>query len=162
MKKFSFRKSFSASILAGTIFFVLELIMVWIFLGKSPWGPSRLMASIVLGKAVLPPPDTFDLGIFIMALIVNFILAFIYSLIIDAIVHRASAGFALLLGFLGGLALYYINFYVFTFWFPWFASARNWVTVLTHIIFGISAALIYKGFIRLSSNSSMEVQPEQY
>jgi hypothetical protein len=29
--------------------------------GDSPWGPPRMIAAIVMGEGVLPPPATFDL-----------------------------------------------------------------------------------------------------
>lgn len=37
-----------------------------------------------------------------------------------------------------------INFYGFTAIFPWFAMARNWVTVISHIVFGAVIALYYR------------------
>lgn len=42
-----------------------------------------------------------------------------------------------------GLALYLVNFYLFTAVFPWFAMARNWVSVFAHIVFGLVAAWVY-------------------
>lgn len=47
-----------------------------------------------------------------------------------------------------GLVVYWVNFYGFTEVFPWFAAARNWITVFAHIVFGIVAAWAYKGFAR--------------
>ena len=47
------------------------------------------------------------------------------------------------LGAVFGLALYLINFYVVTGAFPWFAELRGWSTLITHLIFGVSASLLY-------------------
>jgi hypothetical protein len=41
------------------------------------------------------------------------------------------------LGGLLGLLLYGINFYGFTAVFPWFAEGRSWVSMFTHIVFGM-------------------------
>lgn len=32
--------------------------------------------------------------------------------------------------------------------FPWFATARNGITIFTHIVFGAVAAWVYKAFVR--------------
>lgn len=37
-----------------------------------------------------------------------------------------------------------MNFYGFTTLFPWFAMARNWVSVFAHLVFGLAAAWAYK------------------
>ena len=49
-----------AAIIAGIVFMMLEMIMVPVFMGGSPWGPPRMIAAIGMGKGVLPPPATFD------------------------------------------------------------------------------------------------------
>ena len=44
-----------------------------------------------------------------------------------------------------GLLLYVVNFYGFTAIFPWFAMAQNWVSIFSHIMFGVIAGWAYKG-----------------
>ncbi|MDQ3007384.1 MAG: hypothetical protein M3R47_18615, partial [Chloroflexota bacterium] len=51
---------------------------------------------------------------------------------------------AILIGAVFGLILYFINFYGLTAIFPWFAMARNWISIFAHIMFGLIAAAAYK------------------
>ena len=49
-----------AGIVAGFVFMVLEMLLVQLVGGGSMWGPPRMMAAMVMGRGVLPPPATFD------------------------------------------------------------------------------------------------------
>lgn len=133
-----------AGAIAGAVFLVLELIMVPLFLGMPPWAPVRMIGAIVLGEGVLPPPATFDLGILVVAAVVHFVLSIIYGLVTGLLVARLTMGPAVMVGLGVGLALYLVNFFVFTGVFPWFADARNWVSVFAHLVFGAVAAWSYK------------------
>ncbi|WP_408358953.1 hypothetical protein [Paraburkholderia sediminicola] len=53
---------------------------------------------------------------------------------------HSSVGMASLAGGAFAAAVYLINFHGMTRFFPWFAEARNWASLLAHIIFGIVAA----------------------
>lgn len=126
-----------SAIIAGVVFMILEMIMVSLFAGGSPWGPPRMIAAIGLGNGVLPPPATFDFSVMLVAVVIHLILAFIYALILAFILTRwAPVNSALWVGLVFGLALYLVNFYGFTLIFPWFAMARNWITLFTHVVFG--------------------------
>ena len=133
-----------SGLIAGAVFMMLEMIMVPLFLGGSAWGPPRMIAAIVMGKDVLPPPATFHLGILIVAMIVHFTLSIIYAVLFDWVTERMGLTTTILLGAVFGLLLYLINFYGFTAIFPWFAMARNWVSIFAHIVFGVSVAVAYK------------------
>jgi len=132
-----------AGIIAGMVFLVLEMIMVPVFGGGSPWGPPRMMAAIVLGEGVLPPPATFEVGIIMAAMGLHAVLSIVYAVVFAAVVSRLSFGLALILGGFGGLVLYLVNFYGFTALFPWFAMARNWISIFGHVVFGLVAAGAY-------------------
>ncbi|MGI8548860.1 MAG: hypothetical protein ACR2M1_16305 [Gemmatimonadaceae bacterium] len=134
-----------SGLIAGVAFLMLEMIMVPAFLGKSMWGPPRMIGAIVLGKGVLPPPATFDAGVVITALAVHLIFSIIFMLILAWIIYRMDFGAALGIGALFGLALYFINFYLLTGIFPWFAMARSWVSLFTHTVFGLVGAWAYMG-----------------
>ncbi|MGH8771688.1 MAG: hypothetical protein ACREV2_10995 [Burkholderiales bacterium] len=137
-----------AGLIAGLVFLVLELALVPVFMGMSPWAPVRMIAAIIMGQGVLPPPDTFDLGIFLAAGAVHFGLSIVLGLILAGIftwLHLdSSAWLSLLAGAVFGLVVYFVNFYGMTSFFPWFADARNWLSITVHAIFGIVAALAYK------------------
>jgi len=132
-----------AGVIAGLVFLMLEMIMVPVFGGRSPWGPPRMIAAIVLGEGVLPPPATFAPGIVAVAMVLHFVLSIVYALTFALVIHRLGLGAALALGATGGLILYLVNFYGFTALFPWFAMARNWISIFAHIVFGLTVAGVY-------------------
>ncbi|MGH7477289.1 MAG: hypothetical protein ACRELD_13530 [Longimicrobiales bacterium] len=138
-----------AGIIAGAVFLMLELVMVPVFLGESAWGPPRMIAAIALGQDVLPPPATFDLVIVLVAMMIHFVLSVLYALVLAWFVSRLGTGAAVATGAAYGLALYVVNFYLFTTVFPWFAMARNWVSIVAHILFGVIAAWAYKRLHRM-------------
>jgi hypothetical protein len=144
-----------AGLIAGVVFLVLEMILVSLA-GNSPWAPVRMIGAILMGRDVLPPPATFALGVFISALIVHFVLAIIYGLILSAIVFRLEEWLGLVVGAVFGLVLYWINFYGFTAVFPWFAEARGGLGILAHLVFGFVAAWSYK---ELTKRQIQQEQP---
>ncbi|RQS63558.1 hypothetical protein DID96_29630 [Burkholderia sp. Bp8963] len=131
---------------AGVVLVVLELLAMWVT-GQSPWGPPRMIAAIALGRDALAQPATFDLGIMLLALVVHFALSIVFALILSVIVapfsFDSSVGMASLVGAVFGAAVYLVNFYGMTRWFPWFAEARGWMSLVGHIVFGLVAADTY-------------------
>ncbi|MGQ0562916.1 MAG: hypothetical protein ACT443_13705 [Gemmatimonadota bacterium] len=139
-----------AGIIAGAAFMMLEMLLVQFAMGESMWGPPRMIAALVMGKGVLPPPATFDIGILMVAMVVHFMLSIIYAIVLGFIVDRMGLGAAIMIGAVYGLILYLVNFYGMTVVFPWFAMARSWVGIFSHIMFGAIAAGAYKGLQRKS------------
>ncbi len=142
MDKNFFKAAVIAGLIAGAVFMMLEMIMVPIFMNGSPWGPPRMIAAIIMGKSVLPMPGeavTFNFGVMMVAIMLHFVMSIIYAIILGWFCKKLRLGTAIIVGAVFGLALYFINFFAFTGVFPWFAMARNWVTVTTHLIFGIVA-----------------------
>jgi len=76
--------------------------------------------------------------------LIHFALSIAYGLTLSAFISRLSTAAALLAGAAFGLALYAINMYAFTFFFPWFAAARDWITAATHVVFGVVVAAVYR------------------
>jgi uncharacterized membrane protein len=78
----------------------------------------------------------------------HFLLAIAYGLLIGWIVQRLtlrSYTATLTVGAAIGLAIYLVNFYlVASFVFEWFAMARNWVSLVTHVMFGLVTAWAYR------------------
>lgn len=137
-----------AGLIASLVFLMYEMIMVPLFMGQSPWGPPRMMAAILMGEGVLPPPATFNFVIVMVAMMIHFVLGVIYAFIIAEVVHRTELGIALVIGALAGLTLYFINFYGFTAVFPWFEMARNWISLSGHVLFGLVTAWTYRSMIK--------------
>jgi len=75
-------------------------------------------------------------------LIVHFVLAIVFAVILGVIMAPfsldSSVGMASLAGVLFGVAVYLVNFYGMTAFFPWFAEARGWVGEL-HLPYRVRA-----------------------
>lgn len=144
------RASIGAGLIAGAVFLVAEMLMVWLFMGQSPWGPPRMMAAMVLGRDILPPPDTFSMVAVTVAMLIHFPLSVVYGLAIGWMVHRLDMAMALLAGIaIGLIAIYLVNFYIVApAAFPWFVEARNGINVFAHALFGAVAAAAYVGLRR--------------
>lgn len=134
-----------AGVIAGIVFLIAEMLLVWVITGMSPWAPPRMMGAILLGKDVLPPPADFSLAVVAAALAVHLPLSIAYGLILGWIVRRLEMGAALLAGAAFGLvAVYLVNFYLIApVLFPWFVEARNWISIAAHVLFGMVAAGAY-------------------
>jgi len=133
-----------AGVIAGSVFFLLLVFVTPIFAGGNAWVVIRLLASIGLGADILAPPATFDLTALIVALISNFVLSIGFALLIAYVLHRWGLIMGIVGGALLGLAIYAINFYTLTFFFPWFFAMRSWPIVISHLIFGALAGGIYE------------------
>ncbi|WP_354686829.1 hypothetical protein [Cupriavidus necator] len=135
-----------AGVVAGVVFLVFELLAT-VMMGRNAWEPLYMIAAIMLGPDILTQAMTFDFGVLIAAVVVHFVLAIIYGLILATIMapfhFDSSIGMASLVGAVFGLALYWVNFYGMTAFFPWFAEARGWVSAIAHIVFGLVAADSY-------------------
>lgn len=140
-----------AGIVAGTLATVVQLFLWWAFLDALPWmlyRDARLTAAILMGREVLPPPVTFDWNVMMVAALIHFAISIAYGLILACLISRLGMALSLLVGSIFGLILYGINMYGVTIIFPWFWEARDWITILTHIVFGISLAGTYKVFAK--------------
>lgn len=144
-----------AGLIAGAVFMMMEMLLVGTVGGESPWAPPRMIAAIVLGQSVLPPPATFDMGILMAAMMVHFPLAVIYALVFGWVATRLQLGFgaALIAGLAFGVLIYLVNFYGFTGLFPWFAMARNWISLLSHAVFGLVLGGAYQGLAKQTAGS---------
>lgn len=132
-----------AGLVAGVAFLMIEMAML-MMMGQSPWGPPRMMGAIVLGQGALTPPDTFDMVVVGVAMMLHLMLSVVYALIFALIAGRLSLGPALAVGAVFGAAIYALNFYAFTALFPWFAMARGMGSIVGHVVFGVILALVYK------------------
>lgn len=132
-----------SGLIAGAVFMMLEMLMVPMFLGGSPWGPPRMIAAIAMGEGVLPPPATFDLTILMVAVVVHFVLSLVLAFIFGLIAKGRTVGSAALIGGMFGLVVYLVNLYGMTAVFPWFEMARNWVSIFAHVMYGVVLGWVY-------------------
>jgi uncharacterized membrane protein YagU involved in acid resistance len=78
--------------------------------------------------------------------VIHFALSVILALVLAWIVSRwhLNTGLAVAAGAVFGLVIYLVNFYpVASALFPWFAMARNWISILSHVVFGMAVAWVY-------------------
>lgn len=133
-------------VLAGVVFLLLDMLAT-VMMGGSAWAPTHMIAAIVMGNSALGSPAMFNIGIVVVALIVHFALAIGMGLVLGLIMapfhFDSSWGMASVVGAVFGLVVYVVNFYGMTQFFPWFAEARGWTTLIAHVIFGIVAADAY-------------------
>ena len=146
MQNVNWTAAIKAGLIAGLIFMMLEMLLVATIGGGSPWAPPRMIGAMILGDGVLPPPADFDPTVFVVAMVIHFalsiLLALLFALIADAL--RLSTTVAAVAGLLFGLAVYVVNFYGMTSLFPWFAMARNGISVFAHGIFGLVLGYSYR------------------
>ncbi len=134
-----------AGVVGGIVFMMLEMIMAPMFTGAPGiWAPPRMIGAIGLGQEVLPPPGTFHLGAVMVAMVIHFALSIAFGIATAFIVRTMGTGAAIAVGVVLALLLYVFVFYVMTPVWPWFANARNWVSIFAHVMFGVAVAWWYR------------------
>jgi hypothetical protein len=104
----------------------------------------RLTAAIVLGPGALDPAAATNMQTWLVATLVHFSLSVAYGIVLAAATHKLGLAASLLAGALFGLAVYTLNMYGFTRLFPWFEAARDPITIAAHLVFGVTAAFVYR------------------
>jgi len=136
-----------AGVTAGIVATLTQIALWSIFTAALPaifFRDSRFAAAIVMGRGVLPPPASFDGRVMLVATLVHFALAILYGLTVARLIAGLRIAPSLLAGSAFGLVLYAINMYGFTAVFPWFASSRDWITAVAHVVFGVALAGAYR------------------
>ncbi len=138
--------AFWAGIIASIVFFLLNILAVPSLLETNMWVIIRLFASVFLGKDILAPPATFDLTALLVSIITTLVLSIGFTLLIAFVLHQWGMLVGILGGAVFGLAIYLINFYSLSYFFPWFFALSSWPFVISHIIFGAVAGGVYEAF----------------
>ena len=133
-----------AGVIAGLIFLLANLFWLPQVMGGNAWVIIRLLASLMMGKAILAPPATFHLGALVIGLITHFTLSISYACLIAFLIHRWGLLTGIFLGAMLGAVIYVINIYSLTLLFPWFFGMRHTAFLLTHILFGLCAGGLYE------------------
>ena len=126
---------------AGVIATVTQSAMWWLAGIPVPeilFRDARLTAALVMGADVLPPPSTPQWDILLIAMVIRLVSAVAYALAPAHLAGRLRTGPDLLAGALYGPAIYPVNLHGFTLLFPWFAVARDWVTLIARLVFGVA------------------------
>ena len=137
-----------AGLVAGTVFIVMELLVVRFLMYQGAWGTVTMVAAIILGRDALmspAPPAWLVIG---AALVVHYALSIVLATLLAALVaaFRLDTSYALTLGtgLAFGALVYVINFYGLVRFFPWFNEARSVESLFAHMVFGLMAAGSYK------------------
>jgi ribose/xylose/arabinose/galactoside ABC-type transport system permease subunit len=140
-----------AGLAAGAVLMVLELFWAASMGGDGPWRLPHMVAAIILGSGWLESAAAggyaFHAGVVAAALAVHYALGVAFGLLLgllvswlrlDTLLGRMEA-----LGAVFGVLLYLLNFHLMAQIFPWFAELQGGATLTAHLVFGISAALLY-------------------
>jgi len=135
---------------AGAVLMVLELLWAGVMMADGPWRISQFVAAITMGpyEVLHAPAHVFDAGVVGVALVTHYVLGISFGLVLGAVIagyhYDDDSKLSLpLVGAIFGAALYLLNFFALTEVFPWFAEMRAWGTFACHLIFGITAAVLY-------------------
>ena len=105
----------------------------------------RLLAAFMAGPVTLHAPRSIDAGLIAPAIGMHaaFSLAFawVFCRMEDTLTFGRALAFAAVLGF----GIYMFDFYVMTWVFPWWITARGVATILAHVLFGVTTVLAHKG-----------------
>src|SRR5690606_5661671 len=111
-----------------------------------PWRISSLVAALAMGPAALESSGP-NFDVLAVALVTHDVLGVVFGLVLGFLIGRLhyeqSAGMMQVLGALFGAVLYLFNFHLMTQFFPWFTELRGWATLIAHLVFGMTASLLY-------------------
>lgn len=132
-------KGIIAGGLAGIVFAMFEMVVA-AFMGNGFFAPLRMIAAIVLGPSVLMASSPLLVPVIVGA-IVHMMLSAIYGMLFVVAAHyvtilRRDAASLLIATSVFGLALWIVNFYVFSpLLFRWFENTSPLVQSIAHTFF---------------------------
>ncbi|KQV85501.1 hypothetical protein [Rhizobacter sp. Root1221] len=138
-----------AGFAGGAVLMVLELVWSGMSLGDAgPWRTSHLVAALLLGpEAMWSASPGFDAGLVVAALFTHYLLGIAFGLLLGFVAtgfhYESNASAMAGIGAAFGALLYVVNFHVMVRWFPWFIELQGWPTFTAHVVFGLTAALLY-------------------
>ena len=140
-----------AGIVAGVVATIAQVLLWLAFTDALPAifvRDARMAAAIVLGEGALSRPDD-DPAVLAVATIVHFALSIAYGVAIGCGVHRLRLATSIVAGGALGAALFAVNMFGFTRLWPWFEAARDGITFVAHLVFGVTAAWTYHALTRI-------------
>lgn len=132
-----------AGLIGGALFITVEMFLMQVFGKGSLWDPVRLSASIALGNRAVATSTPFTSDILFVGMFMHFILSILYAVVLGLLIRKLKPPAAVLVGAAFGLALYLFHFYGLAAFYPWVAGWRNWIVIVSHLVFGMSTAWIF-------------------
>ncbi len=120
---------------AGVLLGVQSILMA-IFAQESVWKTSWVVAAGFMGTEVLHWPAVFDLAPITAALTALYPTALVCAVLLYPATHYLGLKWSILLGGLAGGLFYVGDLYGLTRLFPWLVQERNWMAVVSHLVFG--------------------------
>ena len=140
------RAALIAGFIAGSVFLLFVVFVVPVIFGNGDISTAiRNIGSVILGPTALQEQESLSLIAILAALVVNYALAILATLLLAVIIHRWGLVTGIVLGAIFGFALYLINNFLTSQFFPWFIFNTTWF-VTAHIIFGAIAGGAYEAF----------------
>lgn len=136
------RAAVIAGLVGGLVFMLVQMIGQAMIAGGSIWAFPRYVAALIMGRDVLL--GDLSVAVIVVGLLLHFLLALIFGLILAAIIHEWNLLVGVVVGALFGLALYAINYYTMSRFFPWFYPVRAWLDITAHVLFGLTAGGVYE------------------
>ncbi len=140
-----------AATIAGLLAAMISLglgMAVLQYLHENAIGLPRLLATIVLGRGALDADVTPVATAVAVGIAVHLALGLVFAFVISFTLHRWGFWVGLIGGGLFGLALYAINTYTMSRFFPDFYFYRSWFMVGLHVVFGALCGGIYEAIER--------------
>jgi hypothetical protein len=140
-----------AAVTAGLIAAIVSLAAgmgVLHYLHENAMSLPRLLATIVLGRDALSADTVPNMTAFAAGLGVHLVLGLLFAFLISFTLHRWGFWVGLIGGGLFGLALYAINTYTMSRFFPEFWHYRSWFMIGFHVLFGALCGGIYEAIER--------------
>jgi hypothetical protein len=150
-RSIDWRAAACAGLVAGGIATALQMVAWWMAgaaVEELLARDAALTAAVVLGRDVLQSSSGFAREVFLAATLVHLSLSLLYGLLLAPLIAGRGRAASLGIGVACGLLLFGVNLYGFTLVFPWFAQARDAITLLAHAAFGAACAGVYKAMAR--------------
>jgi hypothetical protein len=132
---------------AGAVLMVLELLWATASGSMGPWRISQLVAAIVLGSDTGHASDMFSVPIVATALATHYVLGTVFGMVLGFISagfrYDTGPGVLAIVGLVFGALLYLFSFHAATQVFAWLVELRGWATFAAHLVFGVTASLLY-------------------
>ncbi len=136
---------FAAGLFSGMVMLLVSILLPWIFLGDAGLIV-RIMASVLLGPAVILPQANLVPGVYVVAILTHFLLSLLFAFLITLIFYRWGMIVAFMGGAVMGAVIYFMNYYAFSLIFPWLLPYHNWMLLVANIVFGALSGTLYELF----------------
>lgn len=140
-----------AAVIAGLFAALISLVLgmgVLQYLHENALQLPRLLATIVLGRDALSAEVVSGTKALAVGIGVHLLLGLAFAFVISFTLHRWGFWTGLIGGGLFGLALYAINTYTMSRFFPDFYYFRSWFMIGFHVLFGALCGGIYEAIER--------------